>query len=172
MSSALFYNSFLPLYPCGRTRRVAVARPCWRSPRRLSKPPRFESSLLHHTNNAPCEHGALLVWRARQDSIPLPLRGASSALSAKTAPLRAHPGVSRSPAASLETLSVRVLAHRPFPKRPYGRSGNGAPGRTRTCNPRLSLPLQFSLPREASLWSGLSLHRLRCCTYSLYGALR
>ena len=48
----------------------------------------------------------------------------------------------------------------------------GAPGRTRTCNPRLSLPLQFSLPRQASSWSGLSLHLLRCCTYSLYGALR
>ena len=53
-----------------------------------------------------------------------------------------------------------------------GRFLNGAPGRTRTCNPRLSLPLQFSLPCNAGLWSGLSLHPLRCCTYSLYGALR
>ena len=33
----------------------------------------------------------------------------------------------------------------------------------------LAYQLQFSLPRVTGLWSGLSLHRLRCCTYSLYG---
>ena len=48
----------------------------------------------------------------------------------------------------------------------------GAPGRTRTCYPRLSLP---STPFDAlilsGLWSGLSLHHHRCRTYSLYGSL-
>src|SRR5690606_8445641 len=49
---------------------------------------------------------------------------------------------------------------------------DGAPGRTRTCNPRLSLPPLLSQPPplERSSWSGLSLHRLRCRTYSLYGS--
>jgi len=52
----------------------------------------------------------------------------------------------------------------------------GTPGRTRTFNPRLSLPattfVAWRRHVSDSLWSGLSLHRLRCCTYSLYGALR
>ncbi len=53
---------------------------------------------------------------------------------------------------------------------------DGAPGRTRTCYPRLSLP---TTPFDAALhlswrvlWSGLSLHHLRCRTYSLYGTLQ
>ena len=56
-------------------------------------------------------------------------------------------------------------------------SRSGAPGRTRTCNIRLSLPTTAfaapcaDWPRTCS-WSGLSLRHLRRCTYSLYGALR
>ena len=34
----------------------------------------------------------------------------------------------------------------------------------------LAYQLLFSQPLHQSLWSGLSLHRLRCRTYSLYGA--
>ena len=52
----------------------------------------------------------------------------------------------------------------------------GAPDRTRTCNLRLSLPLQFSLPPglvgPGSLWSGLYLRHRRRGTYSLYGSRR
>ena len=47
---------------------------------------------------------------------------------------------------------------------------SGAPGRTRTCNRRLSLPTTAFAASVSSLWSGLSLHRHRCCTYSLYGS--
>ena len=62
----------------------------------------------------------------------------------------------------------------------------GAPGRIRTCYPRLSIPStafaawqnQAISPLceddtyHVSLWSGLSLHHFRCHTYSLYGTLR
>src|SRR5690606_27998025 len=49
---------------------------------------------------------------------------------------------------------------------------DGAPGRTRTSNPRLSLPPLLSQPPplERSSWTGLSLRRLRCRTNSLYGS--
>ena len=47
----------------------------------------------------------------------------------------------------------------------------GAPGRIRTCDPRLSLPTTpFDAPWYMGLWSGLSLHHFRCRTYSLYGS--
>ncbi len=36
----------------------------------------------------------------------------------------------------------------------------------------LAYQLPLSRPCVAGLWSGLSLHRLRCRTYSLYGSLR
>ncbi len=50
---------------------------------------------------------------------------------------------------------------------------NGTPGRIRTCYPRLSLPTtSFDALYYQGLWSGLSLHHLRCRTYSLYGTLR
>ena len=48
----------------------------------------------------------------------------------------------------------------------------GAPERTRTSNPRLSLPATAFAAFIQSLWSGLSLHHCRCHTYSLYGSLR
>jgi len=51
-------------------------------------------------------------------------------------------------------------------------SGMARPAGLEPATVGLALPLQFSLPRQASLWSGLSLHHLRCRTYSLYGALR
>jgi hypothetical protein len=48
---------------------------------------------------------------------------------------------------------------------------NGAPERTRTSNPRLSLPTtSFDALILSGLWSGLSLHHHRCRTYSLYGS--
>ena len=52
--------------------------------------------------------------------------------------------------------------------------GNGAPGRIRTCDRRLSLPTTaFAAPGPClSLWSGLSLRHLRRRTYSLYGSPR
>jgi len=37
---------------------------------------------------------------------------------------------------------------------------------------QLLLLQPYPANRQVSLWSGLSLHHLRCCTYSLYGALR
>lgn len=50
--------------------------------------------------------------------------------------------------------------------------GIGTPGRIRTCDLRISLPLQISLPtRKGCLWSGPYLHHLRCSTYGLYGSL-
>ncbi len=36
----------------------------------------------------------------------------------------------------------------------------------------LAYQLRLSTPHTTSLWSGLSLHHLRCRTYSLYGTLR
>ena len=50
-------------------------------------------------------------------------------------------------------------------------AGNrGAPGRTRTCNIRLSLPTTVFTAALARLWSGLSLRHHRRHTYSLYGS--
>ncbi len=70
-------------------------------------------------------------------------------------------------------LSENTLAQQP------DTNLTGAPDRTRTCNLRLSVPLQLSLVTADARysgavfglsWSGLYLHHFRWDTYSLYGS--